>query len=95
MTEERNDEIKEAAKEYASTQLGNEHDEYFSVDINMLEAFKAGAKWADEHPDAIDMNYLSCWYQDSVDETQEPIWTDKHIEELFNDFYLIPKDIEE
>ncbi len=39
------EEIIQAAKEYASTQLGNEHDEYFSVDINILEAFKAGAEW--------------------------------------------------
>lgn len=37
--------VDKAAKEYASTQLGNEHDGYFSVDINMLEAFKAGAEW--------------------------------------------------
>lgn len=37
--------VNEAAKEYASTQLGNEYDEYFSVDINILEAFKSGAGW--------------------------------------------------
>lgn len=41
--------------------------------------------------DTIDMNYLQSWYQSSIDETKEPIWTDKHLEELFNDFYLIPK----
>ena len=33
---------------------------------------------------------LAQWYIASVDE-HEPIWTDKHIEELCNDFYLIPK----
>lgn len=33
---------------------------------------------------------LAQWYIASVD-GHEPIWTDKHIEELFNDFYLIPK----
>lgn len=53
--------------------------------------FLEGAVWADEHPNAIDMAYLQNWYQDSIDETKEPIWTDKHLEELFNDFYLIPK----
>lgn len=53
--------------------------------------FLRGAEWADKYPDAISMNYLQSWYQCSIDETQEPIWTDKHLEELFNDFYLIPK----
>lgn len=53
--------------------------------------FIHGAKWVDEHPNAIDMAYLQNWYQDSVDETREPMWTDKHLEELFNDFYLTPK----
>ena len=37
--------------------------------------------------------YLQNWYIDSVDETQIPIWTEKHIEEMFNDFVLIPKGI--
>lgn len=89
MTEERNNEIKEAAKEQANQYNRPVHWN------DVYNGFISGAKWADKHPDAIDMNYLSCWYQDSVDETQEPIWTDKHIEELFGDFYLIPKDIEE
>jgi len=54
-------------------------------------SFMCGARWADKHPNAVSMAYLQSWYQASVDETKEPIWTDKHIEELFNDFYLIPK----
>lgn len=54
-------------------------------------SFGCGASWADAHPNAIDFTYLQNWYQDSVDEEKEPIWTDKHLEELFNDFYLIPK----
>lgn len=54
-------------------------------------SFICGARWADGHPDTVDMSYLQNWYQDSIDETKEPIWTDKHLEELFNDFYLIPK----
>ena len=39
----------------------------------------------------IDFAYLQSWYQASIDKTEEPIWTDKHLEELYNDFYLIPK----
>lgn len=89
MTEERNNEIKEAAKERANQYNRPVHWN------DVYNGFISGAQWADEHPDAIDMYYLSCWYQQSIDETQEPIWTDKHIEELFNDFYLIPKIKEE
>lgn len=54
-------------------------------------SFCCGARWADNHPNAVDMSYLQNWYQDSIDQTKEPIWTDQHLEELFNDFYLIPK----
>ena len=34
---------------------------------------------------------LSDWYISSVDDSG-PIWTDAHIDELVNDFYVIPKD---
>lgn len=34
---------------------------------------------------------LSDWYISSVDDS-DPIWTDAHIDELVNDFYVIPKD---
>lgn len=40
---------------------------------------------------AIDIGYLQDWYQSSIDETIPPVWTDEHIDELFKDFYLIPK----
>lgn len=40
---------------------------------------------------SIDRGYLQDWYQQSIDETQPPIWTDEHLDELYNDFYLIPK----
>lgn len=36
--------------------------------------------------------YLSDWYINSVNETDTPIWTEEHLDELFNDFYLIPKE---
>ena len=39
----------------------------------------------------VDIGYLYEWYQDSVDPDDEPVWTKKHIEEIFHDFYLIPK----
>lgn len=55
--------------------------------INFLDTLEG----ADNHHNAIDFDYLQNWYQDSIDETKQPIWTDKHLEELFNDFYLIPK----
>lgn len=40
---------------------------------------------------AVSRGYLGDWYQQSIDETRPPIWTDKHLDELYNDFYLIPK----
>ncbi len=42
---------------------------------------------------AMDINTLYDWYITSVMPDDEPAWTDKHIEELFNDFYVIPKEI--
>ena len=63
----------------------------FSDNRDCELGFAAGARWADENPNAIDFAYLQNWYQDSIDTTKEPIWTDKHLEELFKDFYLIPK----
>ena len=63
----------------------------FSNNRDNKMSFIAGARWADKHPDAVSMAYLQNWYQDSIDETKEPTWTDKHLEELFGDFYLIPK----
>lgn len=42
---------------------------------------------------AVDEGYLYDWYINSVLDTDEPVWTEKHIEELCNDFYVIPKDM--
>lgn len=36
---------------------------------------------------------LSDWYISSVDNST-PVWTDEHIDELLNDFYVIPREIE-
>lgn len=40
----------------------------------------------------IDRGYLSDWYISSVNPDDEPVWTEEHLDELFNDFYLIPKE---
>ena len=41
--------------------------------------------------DAVDAGYLSDWYIASVG-NESPVWTDEHIDELLNDFIVIPKD---
>jgi hypothetical protein len=41
---------------------------------------------------AVDAGYLSDWYISSVGD-EPPVWTDAHIDELLNDFIVIPKDI--
>lgn len=33
------------------------------------------------------------WYISSVSEDDTPVWTDEHIEELCNDYYVIPKEV--
>ena len=43
--------------------------------------------------EAVDEGYLSDWYISSVSEDDPPVWTDEHIEELCNDFYVIPKEV--
>ena len=40
--------------------------------------------------DAVDEGYLYDWYIHSVS-NDEPVWTEAHLDELFNDFILIPK----
>lgn len=42
---------------------------------------------------AVDEGFLQDWYQSSVSETDTPVWTDEHIEEVVGDFYLIPKEV--
>ena len=41
---------------------------------------------------AVDEGFLQDWYQASVDATANPVWTDEHITEVCEDFYLIPKE---
>lgn len=42
--------------------------------------------------EAVDLVDLHDWYIASVLEDDEPVWTEAHIEELANDFIVIPKD---
>jgi len=40
----------------------------------------------------VDRGYLEDWYIHSVNNEDVPIWTTEHLNELFNDFILIPKE---
>ena len=42
--------------------------------------------------ESVDETYLTDWYISSVSEDDIPVWTEEHISELYNDFYIIPKD---
>ena len=39
-----------------------------------------------------DIDTLEDWYINSVMPNDTPVWTEEHLEELLNDFYVIPKD---
>ena len=41
----------------------------------------------------VDEGFLQEWYQNSVLETDTPVWTDEHIAEMVGDFYLIPREV--
>lgn len=41
---------------------------------------------------AMDESTLYDWYVTSVSQKDMPVWTGEHIEELLNDFYVIPKE---
>ncbi len=59
-----------------------------------IGAFAKAALMVTEAPtiECVDEGYLQCWYMDSVMPHDEPVWTDKHIEELVQDFYLIVRE---
>ena len=42
--------------------------------------------------DAMDIGTLYDWYITACMPYDEPVWTEKHIDELFKDFYVIPKE---
>ena len=37
--------------------------------------------------------FLQDWYQNSVLDTDPPVWTNEHIAEVYGDFYLIPREV--
>lgn len=41
---------------------------------------------------AYNIDALEDWYISSVSQDNAPVWTEEHLEELLNDFYVIPKD---
>lgn len=41
--------------------------------------------------ESYDFATLADWYINSVSSDDTPVWTEEHIEELLNDFYVIPK----
>lgn len=57
------------------------------------EAIEKLARYEDLEENAVDFGYLHDWYIGSVTDA-EPVWTDAHLEELVNDFILIPKDVQ-
>lgn len=68
-----------------------------TYDWQHLSADELASKLEKDMPEilkelSVSAGYLCDWYQKSlVDETAPPVWTDEHIEEVSNDFYLIPK----
>lgn len=46
----------------------------------------------DNKDDSVSFDTLYDWYINSINDTVEPIWTKKHIEELLNDFILYWKE---
>ena len=42
---------------------------------------------------AVGEGFLQDWYQNSVLETDTPVWTDERIAEMVGDFYLIPREV--
>lgn len=57
--------------------------------ISMLPSAQPDGEYISRQ--AVTESDLIDWYINSVDES-EPVWTEEHIHELFNDFYLIPKE---
>lgn len=45
-----------------------------------------------QYNDCMSHKDLTDWYINSVSSDDTPVWTEEHIEELLNDFYVIPKD---
>ena len=45
----------------------------------------------EKQPKSVDLKHLIDWYIASVNEKEQPVWTEEHLKELLKDFILIPK----
>lgn len=70
---------------------------YTATDITAIikhlsaQTAESGTKFIDVSKYSISEDLLYDWYISSVDSNDDPKWTPNHLEELQNDFYLIPK----
>ena len=62
-------------------------------DANYMERLAEHRKFLDET--AHDEGDLAQWYIDSVIPTDKPVWTKEHLEELVQDYWMIPKPMDE
>lgn len=92
------EEISKKADEYALARTGNTLKMYpkdlrlsssMFNGYDVAEAFYQGASWVLSQAWGLDI--LSDWYKASINETENPIWTGEHLEELTKDFILIKK----
>ena len=62
--------------------------------IGDLAGFNTIGRLLDEVPsiETVSLPYLMNRYINSVGDNDEPIWTEAHLKELMNDFYLIPRE---
>lgn len=71
----------------------NQLQKHNTYKCNVYYLIEGAMKWKEQQikKKFVKRRVLENWYQDSINEEIEPIWTDKHLDELFNDFYLLPK----
>lgn len=96
------EELEEASKEWLKPQLDKSYADYGETKMMelthfdgyaMLDAIEFGAKWQKQQiiGKTVKEGFLIDWFIASVDETEPPIWTEEHINELCKDFYVSPK----
>ena len=68
-----------------------DRDDIYNLVINALKATTEMREKNGKETPFVGVGYLQDWYQQSIDETQPPVWTDDHLNELSKDFWLLPK----
>lgn len=76
--------------QYSSVELLEEMSDY--LNSNGYEDVAKDVRRLVDLEKAMDKSTLYDWYVTSVKQKDTPVWTGEHIEELLNDFYIIPKD---